>query len=134
VERRPLTKATRQRAAISSVIDDLGSFVSAQQLHEQLRRRGERVGLTTVYRNLQAMTERGEVDVLRREDGEAVYRRCGTYEHHHHLVCRSCGYSVELENEDLESWTRRAARRHGFSDVTHDLELFGFCEACSSGA
>jgi Fur family ferric uptake transcriptional regulator len=127
----PSTRATRQRGAISRMMDDLETFLSAQEIHALLRERGAGVGLTTVYRNLQAMAERGEVDVVRREDGEAVYRKCGTYEHHHHLVCRSCGYSIELENEDLESWTRRAARRHGFSDVTHDLELFGFCEACS---
>jgi Fur family ferric uptake transcriptional regulator len=116
------------------MMDDLDTFLSAQEIHALLREHGAEVGLTTVYRNLQAMAERGEVDVVRREDGEAVYRKCETYEHHHHIVCRSCGYSVELENENLESWTRRAARRHGFSDVTHDLELFGFCEACSSRA
>jgi Fur family transcriptional regulator, ferric uptake regulator len=125
-------RATRQRAAISRVMDDLDSFMSAQELHALLRHRGAAVGLTTVYRNLQAMADRGEVDVVRRADGESVYRKCDTNNHHHHLVCRTCGYSVELENDELEQWTERAARRHGFSQVSHDLELFGICEACSS--
>lgn len=124
--------ATRQRSAIASAMADLETFLSAQELHGLLREGGVKVGLTTVYRNLQAMAARGEVDVVRREDGEAVYRKCDSYEHHHHLVCRNCGYSVELENEDLERWTQRAARRHRFSEVTHDLELFGLCEDCSS--
>lgn len=128
---RPITKATRQRAAIEAVMDDVQSFLSAQELHSLLRQRGDKVGLTTVYRNLQALADRGDVDIVRRSDGEAVYRKCETDEHHHHLVCRSCGYSVEIENDELERWAKYAARRYRFSDVSHDLELFGICEACS---
>jgi Fur family transcriptional regulator, ferric uptake regulator len=128
----PTSRATRQRAAISSVMDDLDAFLSAQELHALLRNDGTSVGLTTVYRNLQAMAERGEVDVVRRADGETLYRKCSSGEHHHHLVCRSCGFSVEIENDDVERWTDRAAKRHRFSDVSHDLELFGLCESCSA--
>jgi Fur family transcriptional regulator, ferric uptake regulator len=128
----PTSRATRQRAAISSVMDDLDAFLSAQELHALLRNDGASVGLTTVYRNLQAMAERGEVDVVRRADGETLYRKCSSGEHHHHLVCRSCGFSVEIENDDVERWTDRAAKRHRFSDVSHDLELFGLCESCSA--
>jgi Fur family transcriptional regulator, ferric uptake regulator len=128
----PTSRATRQRAAISSVMDDLDAFLSAQELHALLRNDGASVGLTTVYRNLQAMAERGEVDVVRRADGETLYRKCSSGEHHHHLVCRTCGFSVEIENDDVERWTDRAAKRHRFSDVSHDLELFGVCESCSA--
>jgi Fur family transcriptional regulator, ferric uptake regulator len=128
----PTSRATRQRAAISSVMDDLDAFLSAQELHALLRNDGASVGLTTVYRNLQAMAERGEVDVVRRADGETLYRKCSSGEHHHHLVCRTCGFSVEIENDDVERWTDRAAKRHRFSDVSHDLELFGLCESCSA--
>jgi Fur family transcriptional regulator, ferric uptake regulator len=128
----PTSRATRQRAAISSVMDDLDAFLSAQELHALLRNDGASVGLTTVYRNLQAMAERREVDVVRRADGETLYRKCSSGEHHHHLVCRSCGFSVEIENDDVERWTDRAAKRHRFSDVSHDLELFGLCESCSA--
>jgi Fur family ferric uptake transcriptional regulator len=128
------TKATRQRAAIARALDEASSFLSAQELYEELRNRGAKIGLTTVYRNVQSMARRGELDVVRRADGEAIYRRCDTDAHHHHLVCRSCGHSVELENEDLERWTRSAARRHRFTQVTHDVELFGLCGACSNRA
>jgi Fur family transcriptional regulator, ferric uptake regulator len=132
MEARSTSRATRQRSAIELAMRDVQSFLSAQELHALLRRRGAAVGLTTVYRNLQAMAERGEVDVVRRADGEALYRRCLTEDHHHHLVCRGCGFSVEIENDDVERWTKNAARRHGFSDVSHDLELFGLCRACSA--
>lgn len=125
-------RATRQRAAISEALQEIEGFKSAQEMHDVLRGKGLAVGLTTVYRNLQALADRGEVDVVRKEDGESMYRRCDTgTRHHHHLVCRSCGFSVELENDDLESWTRATASRHRFSEVSHDLELFGLCEPCA---
>lgn len=129
-----VSRATRQRVAIAKLLDDLESFLSAQEIHALLRERDAKVGLTTVYRNLQAMAERGELDVVRRGDGETIYRKCGTGAHHHHLVCRRCGFSVEIENDDVERWTQRAARRHGFSQITHDLEIFGLCESCSKMA
>jgi Fur family ferric uptake transcriptional regulator len=125
------SRATRQRAAIAAALSEVDSFLSAQDLHALLREQGAAVGLTTVYRNLQAMSDRGEVDVVRRSDGEALYRMCETGEHHHHLVCRSCGFSVEIESDDVERWTRRVAKRHRFSEVSHDVELFGLCEECS---
>jgi Fur family transcriptional regulator, ferric uptake regulator len=131
MEQRMVSRSTRQRTAIAAAMDDLDTFLSAQDIHALLRERGAKVGLSTVYRNLQAMADRGELDAVRRSDGEVIYRKCVTDDHHHHVVCRRCGYSVEIENEDLERWTQRAARRHRFSDVTHDLEIFGLCERCS---
>ena len=84
----PAMRATRQRAAVSALLDRLADFRSAQEIHEELRRAGEGIGLTTVYRTLQALADAGEVDVLRTDSGESVYRRCATDDHHHHLVCR----------------------------------------------
>ncbi|KGN35442.1 Fur family transcriptional regulator [Knoellia flava TL1] len=102
-------------------------FLSAQDLHGRLQQRGESVGLATVYRNLQAMAADGDVDVLRTDDGECVYRSCGTDAHHHHLVCRECGRTVEVEGPAVEKWAAEVARQNGFSDVTHTIELFGTC-------
>jgi Fur family ferric uptake transcriptional regulator len=134
MEQRTVSRSTRQRAAIAAVMNDLDSFLSAQDVHALLRERDAKVGLSTVYRNVQAMVARGELDAVRRDDGEVLYRKCVTDDHHHHLVCRRCGYSVEIENEDLERWTKTAARRHRFSQVTHDLEIFGLCETCTKAS
>lgn len=125
-------RATRQRAAVAAVLAEVDEFRTAQELHELLRRRGESVGLTTVYRTLQALAEGGEVDVLRRADGESAYRRCSR-RHHHHLVCRSCGRAVEVEGPAVERWAEEVARRHGFTDVSHTVEVFGTCAPCRSG-
>ncbi len=125
-------RATRQRAAVSALLDRLDDFRSAQEIHEELRRLGEGIGLTTVYRTLQTLAGGGEVDVLRTGTGEAVYRRCETADHHHHLVCRRCGYTVEIEGPDVESWAQRVADSHGFVELSHTAEIFGLCKDCGT--
>ncbi len=122
-------RQTRQRAAVSAILDDLDDFRSAQQVHDLLRSQGASVGLTTVYRALQSMANAGEVDLLVRDDRETVYRRCST-SHHHHLVCRNCGTTVEIAGPDVEAWAERVASSHGFADVGHTIELVGLCADC----
>ncbi|HET7900135.1 MAG TPA: transcriptional repressor [Candidatus Nanopelagicales bacterium] len=126
----PVRRNTRQRAAVLAVLDDLDSFRSAQQIHYELGRRGDAVGLSTVYRSLAALATDGEVDSLLRDDGEAVYRRCSGAAHHHHLVCRSCGATVEVEGPTVERWAEKVAAEHGYDEVSHTLEIFGRCAAC----
>lgn len=122
-------RSTRQRSAISAALAETSEFQSAQDLHSLLRGRGENIGLTTVYRTLQSLADSGEVDVLRHADGEAAYRRCSTG-HHHHLVCRTCGRTVEVEGPAVERWADRVAVAHGFRDVEHTVEVFGTCGEC----
>jgi Fur family ferric uptake transcriptional regulator len=124
-------RATRQRAAVAAALDEVDDFRSAQDLHDLLRHRGEAVGLTTVYRTLQSLADAGEVDVLRTDDGEAVYRRCSSG-HHHHLVCRCCGRTVEVEEATVERWAEKVAGEHGFTDVIHTVEVFGTCADCAA--
>ena len=126
-------RATRQRAAISALLENLDEFRSAQELHDELRRRGEGIGLTTVYRTLQQMATSGSVDTLRTDTGESVYRRCSDH-HHHHLVCRACGSTVEIQGGHVEAWAAEIAREHGFSDVSHTIEIFGICSDCVAKA
>jgi Fur family ferric uptake transcriptional regulator len=123
-------RPTRQRTAVAAALATLDGFTSAQSLHDALRARGESVGLTTVYRHLQALADAGEVDVLRTADGESVYRRCAADDHHHHLVCRGCGATVEVTGPAVETWASAVAAEHGYVDVSHTLEVFGTCRAC----
>ncbi|MFM7211931.1 MAG: Fur family transcriptional regulator [Actinomycetota bacterium] len=123
-------RQTRQRVAVSHALEGLDDFRSAQEIHELLRAGGESVGLTTVYRSLQALADEGLVDVIVRSDGESVYRQCSTH-HHHHLVCRSCRSAVEVDAPSVESWAARVADEHGFTEVSHTVEVFGLCPRCS---
>ena len=129
----PARRQTRQRTAVLALLDELDGFRTAQDLHALLRERGDAVGLATVYRALQALVDDGLVDVLRSEVGEAAYRRCSPV-HHHHLVCRSCGRTVEVEGPAVESWAGRVAAKNGFVDVSHTLEIFGTCPQCATKA
>lgn len=104
--RRPARhRSTRQSAAVREALARRPGFTSAQDLHAELRGSGAAVGLTTVYRHLQALADAGAVDVLRDPDGEAVYRICGTGQHHH-LACRDCGWTVEISGGVVERPSR----------------------------
>ena len=122
---------TRQRKAVADLLRERSDFRSAQQLHAELGQRGASVGLATVYRNLAALVDAGEVDTLQREDGELLYRRCSP-SHHHHLVCRNCGRTVEVAGPTVERWANAVAAEHGFTEVNHTLELFGTCADCAA--
>mgnify|MGYP006287408037 CR=1 FL=1 len=124
------TRSTRQRQAIRAALADLDDFRSAQEIHAYLKDDGQTVGLTTVYRAVQAMVDAGELDTIAREDGETAYRRCSG-SHHHHLVCRACGFAVEIEGPTVETWADSVASSHGFTQINHTLELFGLCPTCS---
>lgn len=124
-------RVTKQRLAVSAALDQIDDFVSTQELHRILRNQGASVSLATSYRILQSMAEDGKVDVLRTPDGEAVYRRCTAATHHHHLMCRNCGKTVEVEAPAVESWAGQVTAKYGFTDVNHIVEMIGLCAGCS---
>ena len=128
----PARRTTRQRSAVLAVLDDLEQFRSAQEIHAELLRRGDSVGLSTVYRSLATLAADADIDTLLRDDGETLYRRCRGATHHHHLVCRSCGATVEVDGPAVETWADRLALEHGYDEVSHTLEIFGRCAACRS--
>ena len=125
-------RPTKQRTAIEADLERYEEFRSAQEIHASLHASGDRIGLATVYRGLQAMVDEDLVDTLRTDTGESVYRRCSEH-HHHHLVCRVCGSTVEVQGRQVEAWATEVAREHGFSDVSHTIEIFGICGACTDG-
>jgi Fur family ferric uptake transcriptional regulator len=93
-------RGTKQASAVAAALSSLPGFRSAQEIHAELRRHGETVGLTTVYRHLQVLSEQGVIDTIRDPSGESLYRQCGSTAHHHQA---------------------------GFTSVNHTVELFGLC-------
>ena len=146
---------TRQRRLVTAALAQFDDFRSAQEIHEALARQGDQVGRATVYRTLRAMSVAGDADVIVRADGETVYRSC-TPNHHHHLVCRSCGATVAIvgpvveavaslgiaaglvdvigSTQEIERWSNATAASHGYDEVSHTLEVFGRCRACRDTA
>ncbi|MFI6784638.1 Fur family transcriptional regulator [Micromonospora sp. NPDC050276] len=127
------SRNTRQRAEVRALLEESDQFRSAQRLYADLRAREVPVGLTTVYRTLQALVDSGEIDSMRLPNGEQLFRRCSTHTQHHHLVCRLCARTVEVTGPSVDEWAHRMAARHGFTDVNHTMEIFGICAACAEG-
>jgi Fur family ferric uptake transcriptional regulator len=130
--RPPHERSTRQKRALAAILDASDGFRSAQDLHAELHAQGQNIALTTVYNQVRALVEAGELDALRGDDGETRYRRCTSEEHHHHLVCRMCGTAIEVEGPEVERWAARTGNQHGFVGVTHTVEILGTCPDCAS--
>lgn len=122
---------TWQRERVREALSDATGFVSAQNLHAALRDENTGIGLATVYRALAGLAAAGDADSLQSPDGEALYRACTTTGHHHHLICRSCGLTVEIEATEVEAWAKSTASSHGFSEAEHIIDIFGLCAACT---
>lgn len=120
---------TWQKDAVKHALGETTGFVSAQQLHLVLRNHGSTIGLATVYRTLADLAGSGEADSLQSREGEQLYRACGT-DHHHHLICRECGLTLEIEAERVETWADELAKTHGFTNPTHTIDIFGTCTKC----
>ncbi|THG29493.1 Fur family transcriptional regulator [Naasia lichenicola] len=129
-----MKRNTWQRQAVREALDTSQGFVSAQHLYAGLRESGSPIGLATVYRALADLAVEGEADSLQSTEGESLYRACSTQEHHHHLICRNCGTTVEIEADAVEQWAASTAARHGFTEPRHIVDIFGLCAACSAGA
>lgn len=125
-------RVTKQRVAINAALDTLDDFVSTQVLHRLLHEQDIRVSLATTYRILASMADEGVVDTLRNGEGETLYRRCAATSHHHHLLCRNCGKTVEVEAPAVESWAASIAKANGFTQVQHTVEIYGLCPECSA--
>lgn len=123
------TLMNKSEIKVIGALKRAGKFASAQSVYQLLRKDGESTGLATVYRTLQKAAARNTVDVLRKDDGEALYRLCETG-HHHHLVCTSCGKTIEVEGSSVERWANTVAKNNGFRKVSHVVELFGLCAKC----
>lgn len=128
-----MQRMTRQRAAVLGAIEKQEGFRSAQQVHDDLRAVGDTVGLATVYRNLAALAQMGAVDTLRSPDGEVLYRQCEQSGHHHHLVCQVCGKVKEIAPAKVEKWVSEVGEEHGFTNLSHFVEVFGTCPQCACG-
>ncbi|MFF3285617.1 Fur family transcriptional regulator [Streptomyces sp. NPDC003023] len=123
-------RTTRQREAVHAALTRAPDFVSAKTLHASLAATGVTTGLTTVYRALQALERADQVDVVRDEAGERLYRMRSAGTHRHYLMCRSCGRSHPVDTDVVERWLADVPAATGFSDIDHTLELTGVCADC----
>lgn len=126
-----MRRNTWQREAVRAALRESDGFIAAQPLHQRLRDGGSPIGLATVYRALADLADTGEADALA-QDGESLFRACESPRHHHHLICRMCGRTVEVEADGVEEWARAVASVNGYTEPSHTIDVFGLCPVCSA--
>ena len=129
-------RATKQRSAISDLLDDIEEFRSAQDLHDELRKRGEGIGLTTVYRTLETLAEVGVVTHVHLASGTAYHLAdsAGGMPAHVHAQCRTCHRVIDLPDDVLDDVRRRLDASAGFRLDPHHVALSGLCRDCVEAA
>jgi Fur family ferric uptake transcriptional regulator len=109
-----------------AVMSGMSAFCGARDVYNALRRRGQHVGLATVYRHLHVLAERGEVDMIYTASGESRYRlrvssaTC-------HLICRSCGCAAAVDGSEILDWGKQVAAEAGFTFTGYTVPLSGVC-------
>ena len=120
------------RRAVIQLLGRQDCCLSAQEIFDGLRAEGRGVGIASVYRILDLLADQGFVQ--RVEIGDAITRFEPAHaggDHHHHLVCNSCGKVEAFEDEGLEDALRRVERKTGYTTAGHDVLLRGARRDCS---
>jgi len=120
-------KQTRQRHRIIELFLSLDTHVSAEELHEAARQEDLGIGLATIYRTLNLLTEAGLAEQKTFGEGHFVYEVSTPGAHHDHLICLDCGLVIEFENDEIEQLQEKVAAKYGFELRSHRLDLFGHC-------
>jgi Fur family transcriptional regulator, ferric uptake regulator len=123
-------RAGGAREEVLALLARQNCCVSAQEIHDRLRGDGKAIGLASVYRALDVLTQLKlvhRIDV----DGTAAYEPADpSGEHHHHAICDSCGRLDAFEDPELERLIDGVAARLGYAVGGHDVVLRGACPAC----
>ena len=104
--------------------------LTAEDVYRLLDAAGVEIGLATVYRQLNGLAAKGRADTIRLNE-QQMFRICDESGHHHHLVCEQCGRTVEIDPPD-ENWLRKVAQEHGYTVISHTVEVFGLCPDCQA--
>lgn len=121
-------KQTKQRRSIVEHFIGLHKHISAEELHESIKKAGHLIGLATVYRTLNLLAEAGLVEQKSFGEGHFVYEVSMPGEHHDHIICIDCGAVFEFENDEIEALQEKVASRLDFKLGSHRLDLFGRCQ------
>jgi len=126
------TRTTAPRRALVELIAARSGHFTAADLIADAERHKVKVGRATVFRTLDLLAEQGSLERLDLPTGEHAYVCCAPREHHHHVVCRRCGRSVEVADQGLQAVVQQIGAKSGFAIESHRLELYGLCPECQA--
>jgi Fe2+ or Zn2+ uptake regulation protein len=122
-------KMTKRRQAILEYLLEESGWVTVGMLHEKLLQDYPGMDFSTVYRNLDTLAAMGILcRVDQNDNGVFAYCLRETNQHHHHLVCRSCGKISPLHFCPLEQLSK--SQTDGYSDLQCRFEVYGYCNDC----
>ena len=124
-------KATPKRLAILEMLDGASAYASPEELWRRLRDKFDRLGLPTVYRNLEELAASGVISKVIHPNRQLYYYFCRNLEHHHHFVCLSCRKVEDIPSCGIEALEREVSQRMGGKVLSHILQLNGLCAVCS---
>ena len=130
-------KVTTQRIAILDVLQSRpDTHLTAEEIYEYVREQYPEIGLATVYRTIQLLSDLHLIDKLNLDDGFVRYEigKMGSEfesgHHHHHLICLGCGKVFSFEDDMLESLENRIKEKLQFDIVDHEVKFYGYCVKC----
>lgn len=124
-------KRSHPRVLVYAELSEAKTPLSPQELYRGLLKKEKKIGLTSIYRSLDLFESMGMVFRIR--NGSSVkYKLCELEDHHHHIVCRACGNVAELSFCDISDWSKRVSESTGYQVIDHQLNFYGFCEACKT--
>ncbi len=126
-------KLTPQRRSILAVmIEHMGEHLTAEEIYDDVRSSCPDIGLATVYRTLQLLSDMKVLMKLNLEDGITRYEmNLDDQQHqHHHLICEKCGKIYEVKYDLLEEVEKRIEAEYDFKIQDHKLKFYGLCKEC----
>ena len=127
-------KMTPQRQTVLQIfLDHPGEHLSAEDVHDILREKKAEIGLATVYRSLELLSDLGILQKMEFGDGCSRYEVNATdpnRHHHHHLICTKCGKVEEFDEDLLDDLERHIEQKIGFHTRDHQVKFFGVCKEC----
>lgn len=122
---------TQQRESVARVLFESTRHLSADEVAEELRRRGEQIGKATVYRSLALLVELGLATEHDFDEGFRRYQmRIGAAQYDH-MICTACGDVAQFRHPALSRTLEEVARDAGFSAITRQIKMFGTCRDCA---
>lgn len=129
-------KVTTQRIIILEVLEERpGEHMTAEEIYEYVKEQYPDIGLATVYRTIQLLSELHLIDKLILDDGYVRYEigkknNQKSTHHHHHLICLNCGQVSSFEDDLLDTLEKKIYDNVGFEVVDHEVKMFGYCKEC----
>jgi Fur family transcriptional regulator, ferric uptake regulator len=126
-------RMSQARLLVHEQLSATGNPLSPREIYRYLLKKEQRIGLTSIYRSLDLFESLGIAFKIAL-GSQVKYKLCELEDHHHHIVCKTCGHVVELEFCDLPKWSKKVMQSTGYEVTDHQLSFYGICGVCRKKA